>query len=74
MIVKTQEVQPKYTVFIQEITQKLQNKWTWHLKSFPAGEKIFPFAIPPRIEILPLNPKDPIHVCRTIASILKCPA
>jgi hypothetical protein len=62
MIVKTQEVSPKYTVFSQEVTPELQNKRTGHLKSFPAGEKIFPFAIPPRIEILPLNPKDPIHV------------
>jgi hypothetical protein len=67
MIVKTQEVSPKYTVFSQEVTPELQDKQTYQVKLFPAGEKIFPFAIPPRIEILPLNPKDPIHVCRTIA-------
>lgn len=61
-MMKTQEFSPKYTVFNQEVTPELQNKPTGHLKLFTAGEKIFPFAIPPRIEILPLNPKDPIHV------------
>lgn len=53
-----QEVQSKYNAFIQEIKTELQNKQAGYRKSLPVGEKIFPFAIPPRVEILLLNPRD----------------
>jgi len=56
--VQIQEVQLKYNAFIQEIKTELQNKQAGYRKSLPVGEKIFPFAIPPRVEILLLNPRD----------------
>lgn len=53
-----QEVQEKYNAFIQEIKTELQDKQAGYLKSFSVGAEIFPFAIPPRVEILLLDPKD----------------
>ena len=53
-----QEIQAKYNAFIQEIKTELQDKQAGYRQSFPVGGKIFPFAIPPRIEILLLNPRD----------------
>lgn len=55
---KIQEVEAEYKAFIQEIKTELHDKQVGYRKSLPVGGKIFPFAIPPRIEILLLNPKD----------------
>ena len=57
-MMKIQEVQTNYAAFIEEITKELQGKKHGYLKSFPVGKRIFPFAIPPRLEIQLLIPED----------------
>jgi len=53
-----QEIQKNYSAFIEEVNHSLQGKRRGYLKFFPVGQRIFPFSIPPRIEIILLGPDD----------------
>lgn len=53
-----QEITAKHGTFIQEIRSDLRGQLAGFRKSLPVGKRIFPFAIPPRLEIQLLNPED----------------
>ena len=52
------DVQKKHAAFIQELTRNLQGKRRGFRDLIPVGNKIFPYAIPPRLEIQLLSPDD----------------
>lgn len=65
-----QEVETTHAAFVEEISNELRGKKRGYLKSLPVGAKIFPFAIPPRLEIQLLIPEDQTIQFRRISDPL----
>jgi len=59
-----EEIKKQYPNFIQELENDLHHKQQGYVKTIKIGEKIFPFCIPPQLEIILLDPEDKTIIFR----------
>ena len=57
-------IRKKYRSFIDEIANDLLGKNQGYVKILKIGKRIFPYSIPPQIEIVLLDPEDQTVIYR----------
>ncbi len=59
-----EKVKQNYQSFIKELEDDFRDKEAGYVKTIKIGRKIFPYSIPPQLEIVLLDPEDQSIVFR----------
>jgi len=65
--VEKDDVVRKYPEFVEELRNEFNGKKQGYVKIIKVGPKIFPYSIPPQIEVVLLDPEEQI-VCFRLAT------